>query len=241
MRYMPSRKVLITRQPELSVEFINKLSFSRFFPYILPMIKTVPNPLVISNTKYDFIVITSSNTCQYILPFMDKIFYNRAIAVGKKTKQCMEIIGFKDVELPETFSQKGIIKYLENEDLRGKRFFLPGAEERPDDLVTFLKEKDAIVEAPTLYTTEKICYQQDYISDFLNEIGIDVVTFLSPSAAKSFFSQVTFSKIKKVPLFVSIGPTTHDYLVGIGIESMYPKTEFSVDGIVDLLVSIFKP
>ncbi len=237
---MPGRKILITRQPELSVEFINKLSFNRLFPYILPMIKTVPHSIIINDTKYDFVVITSGNACHYIQPFMDKLFYGRAIAVGKKTKQCMEIAGFRDVEVPEVFSQKGLISYLSKENLVGKKFFLPGAEERPDELINFLKEKGAMVEAPTLYTTEKICYQTDYITDFLNEIHIDAVTFLSPSAAKSFFSQITFSKIKKVPLFVSIGPTTHDYLVSIGIESMYPKTDFSVDGIVDLLVSIYK-
>lgn len=237
---MPGRKILITRQPELSVEFINKLSYNRLYPYILPMIKTVPHSIIISDTKYDFVIVTSRNACNYIQPFMDKLFYSRAIAVGEKTKQCMEMVGFKDVEVPDTFSQKGIIKYLSNEDIKEKRFFLPGAEERPDDLINFLIEKGAIVEAPTLYTTEKICYQSDYITDFLNEVHIDAVTFLSPSAAKSFFSQIVFAKIKKVPIFVSIGPTTHDYLVSIGIESLYPKTDFSVDGVVDLLVSIYK-
>ncbi|MGB9732198.1 MULTISPECIES: uroporphyrinogen-III synthase [Calditerrivibrio] len=237
---MPGHKILITRQPEFSVEFINKLSYNRFYPYILPMIKTVPHSINIRETMYDFVIVTSKNACNYIQPFMDKLSYSRAIAVGKKTKQCMEMVGFRDVEVPETFSQKGIISYLSGEDIKGKRFFLPGAEERPEELIRFLSEKGSIVDAPTLYTTEKICYQQDYITDFLNQIHIDAVTFLSPSAAKGFFSQVTFSKIKKVPLFVSIGPTTHDYLISIGIESIYPKTDFSVDGVVELLVSIFK-
>jgi len=76
--------------------------------------------------------------------------------------------------------------------------------------------------------------------DFLNEIRIDAVTFFSPSAAKSFFSQIKFSDIKKIPIFVSIGPSTSDYLLSIGINSVYPKTNFTADGVVDLLIDIFK-
>ncbi|MCX8084828.1 MAG: uroporphyrinogen-III synthase [Calditerrivibrio sp.] len=237
---MPGRKILITRQPEHSIEFINKLSFNRFYPYILPMIKTVPHSIIIDETQYDFVIITSANCCNYIEPLMDKLLYSRAIAVGKKTKQCMEKIGFKEVEIPENYSQKGIIQYLTKEPLLGKTVFLPGAEERPDELLQFLISKGAKVEAPTLYSTEKICYDKNYIEDFINEIHIDAITFFSPSAAKSFFSQITFSNIKKSPLFVSVGPTTHDYLISIGIESIYPKTDFSVDGVVELLVNIYK-
>jgi len=40
IRSMPGHKVLVTRQIEQSVEFINKLSFNRFYPFVIPMIKT---------------------------------------------------------------------------------------------------------------------------------------------------------------------------------------------------------
>ncbi|MEF3255235.1 MAG: uroporphyrinogen-III synthase [Deferribacterales bacterium] len=237
---MPGRKILITRQPEQSIEFINKLSFNRFYPYLLPMIKTVPLKFDIQRNRYDFIIITSVNTVEFLKLFMDKINYNRAIAVGSKTKQAIEMIGFSDVEIPQLYSQKGVIKYLENEDLKGKSFFIPGAEERPGDLIDFLLKRGAEVDAPSIYTTEKVCYDNGYIVEFLNELSIDAVTFFSPSAGRSFFSQVVFSEIKKIPLFVSIGPTTHDYLLSIGIKSIYPKTEFTVDGVINLLTDIYR-
>lgn len=237
---MPGRKILITRQPEQSIEFINKLSFNRLYPFILPMIKTVPAKFDLSESDYDYVIVTSANTSEFLRPSMDKLKYNRAIAVGKKTKRAMDFVGFRNVEVPEIFSQKGLIKYLSNEPIAGKRFFLPGAEERPDVLNKFIIDNGGIVDSPTIYSTEKVCYEDGYIVNFLNEIGIDAVTFLSPSAAKGFFSQVSFSDIKKVPLFISIGPTTYDYLLSIGIDNMHPKVDFTVDGIVELLVNIYR-
>ncbi|MCA1927029.1 MAG: uroporphyrinogen-III synthase [Calditerrivibrio sp.] len=237
---MPGRKILITRQPEQSIEFINNLSFNRLYPFILPMIKTIPVKFDISDSYYDYVIVTSANTSEFLRPYIDKLKYNRAIAVGKKTKHAMDFVGFRSVEIPETFSQKGLIKYLSNEPIAGKKFFLPGAEERPDELNKFIMDNGGIVDSPSVYSTEKICYDDGYIVEFINEIGFDAVTFLSPSAAKGFFSQISFSDIKKVPLFVSIGPTTHDYLISIGIDNIYPKTNFTVDGIVELLVDIYK-
>lgn len=240
MGSMPGHKVLVTRQIEQSVEFINKLSFNRFYPFVVPMIKTVPLQLQQTDTTYDFIIITSANTCEFLRPYMNNLKYKRAIAVGEKTRIAMEMVGFHDVEVPGLFSQKGVIEYLSGEDLRGKTFFLPGAMERPDDLIKFLMENGGRVEAPTVYITEKVCYENGYIVDFLNQIHIDAVTFFSPSAAKSFFSQIKFSDIKKIPIFVSIGPSTFDYLLSIGINSVYPKTNFTADGVIDLLTDIFK-
>jgi len=40
---------------------------------------------------------------------MENLKYKRAIAVGEKTKIAMEMIGFRDVEVPDFFLRKGII------------------------------------------------------------------------------------------------------------------------------------
>jgi uroporphyrinogen-III synthase len=237
---MPGHKVLVTRQIEQSVEFINKLSFNRFYPFVIPMIKTVPVQLQQTDITYDFIIITSTNTCECLRPYLDNLKYKRAIAVGEKTRIAMEMAGFRDVEVPGLFSQKGIIEYLSGEEIKNKTFLLPGAMERPDDLIKFLMEHGGKVEAQTVYITEKVCYENGYLVDFLNQIHIDAVTFFSPSAAKSFFSQITFSDIRKIPIFVSIGPSTSDYLLSIGINSVCPKTNFTADGVIDLLIDIFK-
>ncbi len=229
--------VLITRQPEQSVEFINLLSANGYFPFLLPMIKTVGLDYKIKNKAFDYLVFSSANSVKYFLKDMKNINYGQLIAVGEKTAKFANKYGLKADITPRTFSGEGLIEYFRDKEIHGMKFLIPGPKKSTETFKTFLISRNAVVESPAVYETIPVDYDDGFVDNFLIDNKIDCVTFASPSAAEAFLRNLNSDM--KIKYIISIGKTTYEYLKSFGINSKYPA-KYTVESIVSLINEINK-
>ncbi|KAA0259500.1 uroporphyrinogen-III synthase [Deferribacter autotrophicus] len=232
------KNVLITRQPNQSVEFINELSKSGFHPFLLPMIKTIPLDYSVSSNNYDFIVFTSTNAVTYFANNLKKIKFKNIIAVGEKTASLLKQFDIIPNIIPDEFSAEGLIKVLDNMDIKNNFFLIPTTPARSDLLENYLKQRKALVEICYIYKTVEENYPEGYIDNFVINNNIDTVTFASPSAARSFLKQAKNINLNLLTI-ISIGKTTAKFLEKEGIKSYYPE-KYTVKEMVKLISSLSK-
>lgn len=230
------KNVLITRQAEQSVEFVNLLSFNGFYPFILPLIQTIPVKFNTKYKNYDFIVFPSVNSVKYFFQNKNDIKFKYVVAVGKKTSEYLQSMNIKVDFIPEKYSAKGMIELFKNKDIENNTFLLPGPEKRKNEFYEFLSKNKIYAELLTVYKTIKVQYDTGYIDNFIKENKIEIITFASPSAAESFFMQIINKNLNVQ--YISIGTTTYDYLIKIGIDSIHPE-HFTVNSMVKLIKEKF--
>lgn len=231
------KNVLITRQPEQSIELINLLSKKGFSPYIIPMIETTPVNFELESNMYDYVIFTSPNGVKYFLGYIKKIVAKKYVAVGSKTAEILHSHGITDIEIdiPDIFSQEGLVDYFRKNIIDGKHILLPSPEKSSGKLQNFLKSGGAIIEKPVIYKTDKLKYEKGEVFEFLKDFDIDTIIFASPSAAEAFFNNVDKNQLSDQMFYISIGKTTHEFLHScFGIKSYYPE-EYTVNGMIDLL------
>ena len=227
------KHVLVTRQFEQSGSMINELSNHGHYPYILPMIETIQLCPAIDDGDYEVILFTSANAVKYFAPYHPRVHGLVYIAVGPKTAQAMEIyLGVSSTMVPIVYNMEQAMKIISTISLKGARILTPGAAERTPLPVEVLEDAGAFVLSPAVYETNFAMYPENYIENFIENNTIDIITFCSPSAVKSFLSQCNIN----LNFFdvISIGTTTYEYLKSKDIESRYPET-FTVESMVNII------
>jgi uroporphyrinogen-III synthase len=221
--------VLITREKDKYQVFADKLSAVGMTPFSLPMIDCVPVRAIISG-HYDYGVFTSLNSAKYFRPYVDKVSFDRVVSVGTATAEALLTTGLKTDIIPDEYSAEGLKAAFEDIDVEGKRFLFAGARVRAGDFDEYLKDRGAIVDLITIYTTEPVHYPQQFIENFLKENEINIVTFASPSAARAMLESID----GMTQQIVCIGKTTSDEVRRLGYDSRHPK-DFTLDWMVKLI------
>jgi uroporphyrinogen-III synthase len=226
------KKVLITRQPNQSQEFINLLSKSNHFPFLLPMIETLSVKFDSEKKEYDYIVFSSVNAVRYFIESFNEYNFNKIIAIGETTAKYLEQFEIIPDLVPYEYSSEGLIEELKDKDLKNKSFFIPGPKKKSDRLSNFLLKKEAIVDEIVIYETKPVIYKSNYIDEFIKENNINFITFTSPSSAESFLSQI--NTLPSNISFISIGKITYEFLRERRIDSYYP-TKYTIKEMVNLI------
>lgn len=228
-----SKRVLVTRQLEQANSFVNALSDRGHFAYLLPMIETVQLCPAIADGIYEVILFTSANAVKHFAPYNERVRGLVYIAVGPKTAQAMQIyLGVSADRVPVVYDMENVQRLLSSMRLTGARILSPGAEVRTEIPSEELSEMGASLLTPAVYETNYADYPKGYVDQFLNEHKIQTITLCSPSAAKSFLSQLS-GDISAFDV-ISIGSTTSDYLESVGINSRYPS-KFTVEAMADIV------
>jgi uroporphyrinogen-III synthase len=223
-------KVLITRESDKTEKFAKLLEQNGFEWFSLPMIECVPVDADVEGA-YDFGVFTSLNAVKYFEGYKEKVTFGKVVAVGSATKRALGEAGISVDLMPEKYSAEGLKVLFSDIDVTGKKILMAGAETRAGDFHTWLVDNNADADIVTIYKTQFVEYEAGYVEKFLAENGVDVVTFASPSAASSFFSQIKNRLQCKI---VCIGKTTYDRVKELGYDSKYPE-EYTLDGMLNLI------
>lgn len=228
-----SKRVLVTRQFEQVGSFVNSLSARGHYPFLLPMIETSQLCPIIDDGIYEVILFTSANAVKYFTPYNERVRGLVYIAVGPKTAHAMQVyLGVSADRIPIVYDLEHVKKILATIKLDGARILSPGAKARTEMQLDDLLQFGASISTPAVYETTFAEYPKGFIDQFIDDNKINVVTFCSPSSAKSFLSQSVIAADKYE--IVSIGSTTADYLESIGITSRYPET-FTVESMVEII------
>ena len=145
----------------------------------------------------------------------------------------MEVfLGISSHITPTVYDLKNAMQIIYSIPLQNARILSPGAEKRLDLPFEQLQEMGAEVLTPAVYETTFAEYPEGYVDKFMADNKIDIVTFCSPSAAKSFLKQ--YNGDKALLDIVSIGTTTALFLDKQGITSRYPDN-FTVEAMVEII------
>jgi len=114
--------------------------------------------------------------------------------------------------LPAHATGEALGAMFDGRDLRGEHYLHPRGSLGREDVVPHLRRAGAEVDVVEVYATRAV--PAGALEDLRRELqsgGVDVLTFLSPSAVHAFarfFPAAEFSRLAVKPLVAVIGPTT---------------------------------
>jgi uroporphyrinogen III methyltransferase/synthase len=199
---------------------------------------------------FDWLIFTSVNGVKHFFKALfEKGSDVRALGslktavIGPATRDELKNYGINTDVFPESYRAESVVEAFENIDIKGKKILIPRAMEARSVLPDELKKMGAVVHEVTAYKTIPQSDKKDEIlSDFLNG-KIDMVTFTSSSTVKNFKALFTEEEFKSIILKfkpVSIGPITTDTAVELGLTPQITADEYTIDGLVDSILKLYK-
>ncbi|MCB0308347.1 MAG: uroporphyrinogen-III synthase [Bdellovibrionales bacterium] len=196
---LQNKRILVTRQDNLSSELIALLVQEKAIPTSIPMIQVRrlhPSIKVEDILKCNVIVFTSQNAVGF---FHDWIGVNhiklkkhqKIICIGPKTERACRERNMKVYFTPKAHhASEEMTNHLENiDDLRGEKVLFPKARETRKEFVDSLRLYFSEVVELELYETVAREDARHHFDLLRCEI-FDWITFFSPSAVKAFWQML---------------------------------------------------
>jgi uroporphyrinogen III methyltransferase/synthase len=160
-------------------------------------------------------------------------------AIGEATARAIEEEGTRADLVPEQYVAEAVVQSLAaGRDLSGIRILLPRAENARDTLPVELGRLGAIVRDVPAYRTVPVVEETTALKVALESGEVDMVTFTSGSAARSFAEQVT-SDLGRA-LVATIGPVTSSVAAGLGWLVAFEAATHTAAGLADAIVRFYQ-
>jgi len=253
------RRVLVTRQRDQAHELVDHLEAAGAEAVVAPMIQIAPpddfGPLDDACgrvTEYDWIVFASSNAVE---SFFDRLLSGtrdlRALgtvkicAVGQTTAERLAKHGLKADLVPTEYRAEAVVPALAAiAALEGLKVLVPRADIGREVIADELRKRGAEVTEVTAYRTlpaEPRDGDPD-IYRMLLDRQIDVVTFASPSAVRSFVRLLgaePAADLLRTTVVACIGPVTSEAATQCQIETHVMPTSYTIPSLVRAIVEYF--
>ncbi|MFQ5462249.1 MAG: uroporphyrinogen-III C-methyltransferase [Phycisphaerae bacterium] len=191
--------------------------------------------------RYDWIVLTSA---QGILALSAHWRANgcdvralgdcKVAVVGPGTARGLERLGLRADLVAEPHSARGLAATLERAcELSGSRILYPRSDVAKPTLVDLLRAKGARVDEYVAYRNKEAAVSEAVLGQLRD--GVDLVVFMSPSAAERF-ARLDLDLATK-PLIASIGPSTAEGLRSLGFSVDITPERHTADGLVQAIVA----
>lgn len=255
------KRVLVTRPREQSAEFVSLLQSLGADPIEAPMIRIAPpsdftalDDACGRLDDFDWVVFVSGNAVD---AFMGRLLASpldvrglrnvRLCAIGAGTSERFTRFGIKVDLIPaESRAESVVNALLETGDVKGVRFLLPRADIGRDVISEELRKRGAIVTEVVAYRTVAIDPEREGEPDvyrMLLDRRIDVVTFTSPSAVRSFadmYGAEAVADLLRTTIVASIGPVTAEAASQFGIATAVVPAQYTVAGLTNAIVRHFE-
>jgi uroporphyrinogen III methyltransferase/synthase len=190
---------------------------------------------------YDWVVFTSANGVRVFFEALTRLNEDGRIlgsakvaAIGPATAGKLGEFGIRADFVPGVFTGRelglGLTAFT---SLRNRKVLLLRSEGASKEAAELLAQGEAMVDDVGIYSTAPV---KGDAAELEREIGggrIDWVTFGSPSAARSFFGQITTEAVNSSRAMVaSIGPVTSEELKGLGVRVDVEAGEHTLDGLL---------
>ncbi len=231
---LAGRRVLITRPRHQAADFADALRAFGADPVIVPMIRIAPpeddTPLARACSEaagFDWIVFTSANGVEALLSRLagadPRLGQAKVVAVGPATAARLGHYGVRADVIPEQHRAEAAAEELiRNHDLDGARILLPRASLASPELPDALRGAGAAVTDVVAYRTIAVTDTGDTdLAGMLDRGELQVVTFTSPSAVRTFVSLLggpdRARRLLADIAVASIGPVTTRALEDLGL------------------------
>jgi uroporphyrinogen-III synthase len=243
------KRILITRPRSQADSFSAGLSEAGFEPIFFPVIEIRPmedNTALDRALKklacYDWIVFTSVNGVEVFwarleaLRQMDFPQAVRVAAIGPKTAEALKIRGVCPDFVPEDYVAEAILPGLG--DLIGRWVLLPRAEIARKALPEAILKAGGVAQEIAVYQT--LPAQPDPLGLKAISMGVDVITFTSPSTVLNFFVITRNAGLDPLnlpghPLIACIGPITASTAFKEGLFVDMVADKYTTEGLVEIL------
>jgi uroporphyrinogen III methyltransferase/synthase len=254
------RRILVTRPREQARELVERLEALGAQPVEAPLIRIAPpddwGPLdeaCADPGRFDWIIFSSANAVE---SFMQRLLSGpqdlralgrvRLAAVGSSTGERLARYGIKVDLVPSEFRAEAILPALSDRgDVAGLRVLLPRADIGREVVADELRRHGADVTEVIAYKTVVAEPEREGEPDIyrmLLDRRIDVVTFTSPSAVRSFVQLLGVEPavdLLRTTLVASIGPVTAEAATQYGIETNIMPGAYTVPALVAAIAEHF--
>jgi uroporphyrinogen III methyltransferase/synthase len=255
------KRVLVTRPRDQAADLVERLEAEGAETIVTPMIRIAPpedyGPLDDACARagmFDWIVFTSANAVD---AFLERLLAGpqdlRALkgvklcAVGPRTAERLTRAGLKVDLMPAEYRAEAVLRAMtEGGDVRGRTVLLPHADIGREIIENELKKQGADVTSVVAYRTAAEDPEREGEPDvyrMLLERTIDVVTFTSASAVRSFVrvlgAEPAVDLLRGV-VVASIGPLTAEAASLCNVATTIMPAEYTVPALVTAIVQYFK-
>lgn len=250
------KRVLVTRSREQASVLSEKIEVLGGEPWEFPTIDVVEpddyapmDKAITEIEKFDWIILTSVNG---VKSFFKRLNDNnrdirdlkgiRLCAIGPKTKEEVEKFGIRCDFVPNEYRAEAIIEGLKNEDMAGKKVLLPRADIARKIIPDTLKQLGAEVKEVVAYKTVMGAANAQLLRDMLAEKKLHVLTFTSSSTVRNFVKMLNAPNLAELlegVTVASIGPITSDTAKELGVRVDVEAQEYTIDGLVEAIISKF--
>ena len=253
-RVLQGKSVLVTRPEEDHPRLSRLLTRQGAVVYLIPTLQIVPVASrdalddVLRNElpRLDWLVFTSRNAVWFLAQRLKTLQVEfsiwrhlRIACIGKTTAAAVEALG-RSVELvPDESSSEGLVASFSMLELRGQRFWMPGAKQPRELLPEYLKSQGAEVVQTAVYETGCPAAPSSLLAKLVESERLDWLTFCSPSAVRNFM-QLTAPKIvpaESKTAVACIGPTTRRALREHGFRVDITAPEPTLAGLAQAMVA----
>lgn len=254
MSRLHAKRVVITRPKEQAKPFADLLSAEGAMPICLPVIEIGPiadtdklDETLRNLDRYDWLVLTSVNGVKAVWERFEKLGIhsfpkNLQIAcIGPKTESALASRGFRADFTPDEYVAEAILLGLE--DVSGKRILLPRADIARPDLPNAIRAEGGHADDITAYRTLPVQPDEEGLASL--SMGVDVLTFTSPSTVENFVEIVRRagldpSNIAGKPLIACIGPITARAAANLGFRVDIIPVEYTIEGLIGAMILYIK-
>ena len=247
-------RILITRPRKDAAALASALEAFGAEAVFLPTIEITP----VSDTAcldraltnlgcYDWLVLTSANAVVILLERVSALGIERlpgdlhVAAVGPKTAERLKAGGISPHFIPQEYIAEAILLGLG--DLRGRWVLLPTADIAPPALPDAIQEADGFAHVITAYHTIPAQPDPDGLSAL--RAGVDMITFMSGSAARNFKTLVERAgldpfNLPEGPRIACIGPKTANAAQDEGFHIDIIAQTYTVEGLAQAIAEQMK-
>jgi len=254
------RRVLVTRPREQAVELVGRLTLLGADTIEAPLIRIEPpedpGPLqeaAAAPDAFDWIVFASANAVDAFMKLrlesdghVRTMKGPRLCAIGPGTAERLTRYGVEIDVLPDEFRSEALVAAIATAGpISGSRVLLPRANIGRDVVADQLRNAGSVVTEVVAYRTilnDTLRPGKSDVHRLLLEGHIDVVTFASPSAARSFvaiYGAEAAADLLKQTVVAVIGPTTAETTRQLGLPVTIQPATYTIAALADAIAEHF--
>jgi uroporphyrinogen-III synthase len=252
---LAGRRVLVTRALQQAGKFSREMRALGAEPVEVPVLEIVPpqsyaplDDALRHLDRYDWLILTSSNTLQAISARCARFGVNLAgaeglnvAAVGNVTAETARHYGFRVAVVPESYVAESLVESLRDK-VAGKRILLARAAVARDVIPDALRAAGAIVDVADAYRNVLPEAAPEQLRRAVAD-GLDAATFTSSSSATHLAEAVRAAGIAwplaGVPA-VSIGPITSQTLHNLGWPAAAEANPSDIPGLIAAVLRVLQ-
>jgi uroporphyrinogen III methyltransferase / synthase len=237
------KRILITRPRAQADGFAANLQAAGFEPIFFPVIEIQPIEDNVALERalskigcYDWLVFTSVNAVEVVLPQLSNGPGPQVAAIGPKTAEALQRWGVTPDFVPDEYVAESILPGLG--DLRGKWVLLPRADIARKALPEAIFEAGGIPHEIAVYKTLPTQPGTEGLAAL--RAGVDVVTLTSPSTVRNFVAIARQNGLDPLalpgdPVFACIGPITEQAAREEGLGNLMTAREYTTEGLIEVI------